>query len=80
MDISIDTLATMQIYGYVIATGFCTLMLYGYIYHLYSSEKKGTRNYEKYANIALDDEITSTPLETTSPWDKKKNKGEKKHV
>ena len=80
MDISIETLATMQAYGYVIATGFCTLMLYGYIYHLYSSEKKGTRNYEKYANIALDDEITSTPLETTSPWDKKKNKGEKKHV
>jgi cytochrome c oxidase cbb3-type subunit 4 len=55
-------------------------MLYGYIYHLYSSERKGTRNYEKYANIALDDSIGSTPLETTSPWDKKKNKGEKKHV
>jgi cytochrome c oxidase cbb3-type subunit 4 len=55
-------------------------MLYGYIYHLYSSEKKGTRNYEKYANIALDDEVNSTPLETTSPWDKKKIKGETKHV
>jgi len=80
MDISVETLQTVQIYGYVIATAFCTLMLYGYIYHLYSSEKKGTRNYEKYANIALDDEVTSTPLETTSPWDKKKNKGEKKHV
>ena len=80
MDISVETLQTIQVYGYVIATGFCTLMLYGYIYHLYSSEKKGTRDYEKYANIALDDEVTSTPLETTSPWDKKKNKGEKKHV
>ncbi len=77
MDLSLETLQTMQAYGYVIATGFCTLMLYGYIYHLYSSEKKGTRNYEKYANIALDDEVTSTPLETTSPWDKKKVKGEK---
>jgi len=38
-------------------------MLYGYIVHLYRSEKKGERDYEKYGNIALDDEITSTPVE-----------------
>ncbi len=76
----IETMRTLQAYGYVVGVAFCTLMLYGYIYHLYSSEKKGTKNYEKYANIALDDEIDSVPLETTSPWDKKKNKGEKKHV
>ncbi len=67
----IETIQTLQAYGYVIATGLCSLLLYGYIYHLYSSEKKGTRNYEKYANIALDDELDSVPLETTSPWDKK---------
>ncbi len=67
----LETIQTFQAYGYVIATGLCSLLLYGYVYHLYSSEKKGTRNYEKYANIALDDEIDSTPLETTSPWDKK---------
>ncbi len=76
----LDTIHTLQAYGYVIATAFCVIMMYGYIYHLYSSEKKGTRDYEKYANIALDDELDSKPLETTSPWDKKKNKGEKKHV
>ena len=74
-----ETIQTLQAYGYVIATGLCTLLLYGYIYHVYSSEKKGTRDYEKYANIALDDELDSTPLETTSPWDKE-NKGDKKHV
>jgi cytochrome c oxidase cbb3-type subunit 4 len=67
----LETIQTLQAYGYVIATGLCSILLYGYIYHLYSSEKKGTRNYEKYANIALDDELDSTPLETTSPWDKK---------
>ena len=72
MTLDVETLQTVQVYGYVLATGFCTLMLYGYIYHLYSSEKKGTRDYEKYANIALDDEVTSKPIETTSPWDKKK--------
>ncbi len=67
----LETIHTLQAYGYVIATGLCSLILYGYMYHLYSSEKKGTRDYEKYANIALDDELDSKPLETTSPWDKK---------
>ncbi len=80
MEMSVETIQVFQAYGYLIATGFCAVMLYGYIHHLYSSEKNGTRDYEKYANIALDDHINSTPLETTSPWDKKKNKGEKKHV
>jgi len=75
----LETIQTLQAYGYVIATGLCTMLLYGYIYHVYSSEKKGTRNYEKYANIALDDELDATPIETTSPWDKE-NKGDKKHV
>ncbi|MEA1919950.1 MAG: cytochrome c oxidase, cbb3-type, CcoQ subunit, partial [Campylobacterota bacterium] len=51
-------IATIQAYAYFFFTGFLVLVLYGYIYHLYSSEKKGTRDYEKYGNIALDDEIT----------------------
>jgi cytochrome c oxidase cbb3-type subunit 4 len=38
-------------------------MLYGYIYHLYSSEKKGTKDYEKYSNMALHDEITDELVE-----------------
>jgi len=42
---------------------FLVIMLYGYIIHLYRSEKKGERDYEKYGNIALDDAITSTPVE-----------------
>ncbi|SFV59805.1 Cytochrome c oxidase subunit CcoQ [hydrothermal vent metagenome] len=42
---------------------FLVIMLYGYIIHLYRSEKKGERDYEKYGNIALDDNITSTPVE-----------------
>jgi cytochrome c oxidase cbb3-type subunit 4 len=62
----------LQAYGYIAGITFCTFMLYGYIYHLYKSEKKGIKDYEKYANIALDDELDSTPLETSSPWDKNK--------
>ena len=76
MTLELETAYSIQAYAYVALTGFCAFLLYGYVYHLYSSEKKGTRDYEKYANIALDDELDSTPLETTSPWEKKKNKGE----
>lgn len=59
-------IATIQAYAYFFFTGFLVLVLYAYIYHLYSSEKKGTRDYEKYGNIALDDEITDKPVEAVS--------------
>ncbi len=56
----------IQAYAYFIFTGFLVVVLYGYIYHLYSSEKKGERDYEKYGNIALDDDITDKPVEEVS--------------
>jgi cytochrome c oxidase cbb3-type subunit 4 len=40
-----------------------TVILYGYILHLYRSEKKGERDYEKYGKMALDDELTDPPVE-----------------
>ncbi len=61
----------IQAYAYFGFTAFLVFVLYGYIYHLYSSEKKGTRDYEKYANIALDDEITDKPVESVSKETKK---------
>lgn len=54
---------TVSAYAYFFFTGFLVLVLYGYIYHLYSSEKKGTRDYEKYGEIALQDELTDKPVE-----------------
>jgi cbb3-type cytochrome c oxidase CcoQ subunit len=30
---------------------------------LYRTKRNGTRDYEKYAQLALDDEVTSVPLE-----------------
>ena len=42
----------IQAYAYFVFTAVLVVLLYGYIYHLYSSEKKGTRDYEKYANMA----------------------------
>lgn len=53
----------LQGYASFFMTIFLVIMLYGYIIYLYRSEKNGERDYEKYGNIALDDNITSTPVE-----------------
>ena len=56
-------LRNLQGYASLVMSIFLVVMLYWYIIHLYRSEKKGERDYEKYGQIALDDEITSTPVE-----------------
>ena len=53
----------LQGYASFFMTILLVVMLYGYIIHLYRSEKKGERDYEKYGNIALDDELDSSPVE-----------------
>jgi cytochrome c oxidase cbb3-type subunit IV len=53
-------------YGYFGMVVFMVVILYSYIYHLYSSEKKGTKDFEKYGNIALNDEISDSPVEKIS--------------
>ncbi|MDH5464472.1 MAG: cytochrome c oxidase, cbb3-type, CcoQ subunit [Thiovulaceae bacterium] len=58
-------------FGYFFLTAFMVIILYGYIYHLYSSDRKGRRKYEKYSNMALDDEITSEPVEKYEKKEKK---------
>ncbi len=63
---------TFSAYGYFFFTVFLVVVLYAYIYHLYSSEKKGKRNYEKYADMALNDEITDHPVEKFSKGEEKK--------
>ncbi len=63
---------TFSAYGYFFFTVFLVVVLYAYIYHLYSSEKKGKRNFEKYADLALNDEITDHPVEKHSKGEEKK--------
>jgi cytochrome c oxidase cbb3-type subunit 4 len=53
----------LQAYGMFFMTIFLVILLYGYIFHLYRSEKKGERDFEKYGRIALDDNIDSPPVE-----------------
>ncbi len=72
------TLREYQAYAYFFLTVFLTLVLYGYIYHLYKGERKGERDYEKYGNIALDDEPHSKPIETMTIREKEKLKKSQK--
>ena len=67
----------IQAYAYFAFTAFLVVVLYGYIYHIYSSEKKGTRDYEKYANMALDDELTDKPVEKRSQEESEKSRSDK---
>jgi len=53
----------MQGYAFFFFTILLVVILYGYILHLYRSEKKGERDYEKYGKLALDDELTDKPVE-----------------
>ena len=63
----------LQAYASFFMSIFLVVMLYWYIIYLYRSEKKGEKDYEKLGNIALDDEIDSTPINTSSvtPSEKK---------
>ncbi len=57
----------LQGYASFFMTILLVVMLYWYIIYLYRSEKKGEKDYEKLGNIALDDEIDSTPINTSDP-------------
>ena len=58
-----ETIRELQAYGYILFTVFLAVILYSY---LYRAEKTGTRNYEKYADIALHDNIDDAPVESRS--------------
>ena len=65
-------IVTLQGYAYFGLVVFMVVILYSYIYHLYSSEKKGKKDFEKYGNMALNDEIDDTPVEPVSKDEKNK--------
>jgi cytochrome c oxidase cbb3-type subunit IV len=67
----------LQGYASFFMTIFLVVMMYGYIIHLYRSEKKGESDYERFANIALDDEIDSKPI-VPNPKTQKENEEQNK--
>lgn len=48
---------------YLVVTLLLVAFLYGYVYHLYSSQRRGERDYEKYANLALHDNLDDELVE-----------------
>lgn len=60
---NIEELVYYQGYAYFFLIMFLTIGLYCYIVHLYRTQRSGKRDYEKYAKLALDDDIDSSLLE-----------------
>lgn len=65
-----ETIRELQAYGYAFASVLLAVIFYAYIYHLYSSKKKGGKDYEKYANMALNDSLEDSPVEKIEPEEK----------
>ena len=60
-------IAELQAYGYFALTALLVVVLYGYIYHLYSKKEDADgHDYEEYSNIALNDDIADTPVNAIS--------------
>ena len=54
-------------YGYFFLVVFLVVGLYTYIYHLYKTRKDSAGvDYEHYSNMALKDDIDSTPVKPIS--------------
>ncbi len=70
-------LRELQGYATFFMTIFMVVLLYWYIIYLYRSEKKGEKDYEKLGNLALDDEIDSKPIDTSSVTSREKKEQDK---
>ena len=56
-------IAELQSYGFLGVTIFLTVALYAYIYHLYKNRKDADgHDYEEYSNLALNDDLSDTPV------------------
>ena len=72
-----EFIRNLQGWGYVSMIFIITIGLYAYIYHLYKSQRDGTRDYEKYSNMALNDELDDAPVEDLYPRNNKKDNEER---
>jgi len=64
---------TFSAYAYFWLTVFLVVVLYAYIYHLYTKKKSADGvDYEEYANIALNDDIADTPVVSAKSKDEEK--------
>jgi cytochrome c oxidase cbb3-type subunit 4 len=60
-------IAEISPYAYFALTVFLVVVLYSYIYHLYTKRKDAEgHDYEEYSNMALNDDIDATPVKPIS--------------
>lgn len=64
-----ETVRLIQGVAFIVFIIVLTFVLYGYYFHLRKSEKTGERDYEKYGNLALNDNIDDELIE---PYPSKK--------
>ncbi len=74
-----EALLTLQGYAKFGLLTLTFIVFYSYAYSIYKRNKKGSDNYrdfEKYSDLVLDDNIKSKPLENNRVDEKKIKKGE----
>ena len=74
---SVETIRELQGYGFFILLVLMVVILYSYWFHLKRAEKTGRRDYEKYSNLALNDDLKDNVLESLTS-DKDDNRSVKK--
>ena len=55
-------IGTIQAYVYFAVTVLLVVFLYYYIWYVHSDKKRG-EDYERYGRLALDDQLTDTPVQ-----------------
>lgn len=75
---SVETIRELQAYGFYVMLVAMVVILYSYWFHLKRSEKKGRKDYEKYSNLVLNDDLQDEILESVSTPDKDANRSVKK--
>ena len=72
-----EFIRNLQGWGYVSMIFLLTIGFYIYIYHLYKSQKDGKKDYEKYSDMALNDNIDDDLVEQKHPQENKKDNEER---
>jgi len=73
--VDMELIRNIQGWAYVSMIFIITIGLYAYIYHLYKSQRDGVKDYEKYSDMALNDNIDDILVEAKDPQkDEKDNK------
>ncbi len=73
-----ETLMMIQGYAKFALILFVFIVFYGYAYSIYKRQKSGERDFEKYSNLVLDDNIESKPLEERRKKENTEKSEEKK--